>query len=52
MSLRWALVMIYMPSFIKTGSGIEKIDKRDIQRHRQQGDLIRLKRYNCVPVLN
>jgi hypothetical protein len=31
--------MIYIPSFIKTGSAIQKLH---IQTHRQQGDLISL----------
>jgi hypothetical protein len=34
--------MIYIPSFIKTGSGIQKLVGGDSPRHRQQGDLIRL----------
>jgi hypothetical protein len=34
--------MIYIPSFIKTGSGIQKLMRRDIQTHRQQGYLISL----------
>jgi hypothetical protein len=35
--------MIYIPSFIKTGSGIQKLMGRiHIQTHRQHGDLISL----------
>jgi hypothetical protein len=33
--------VIYTPSFIKIGSGIQKLI-RDTQTHRQQGDLISL----------
>jgi hypothetical protein len=33
--------MIYVPSFIKIGSGIPKLIG-DTQTHRQQGDLIRV----------
>jgi hypothetical protein len=29
---------IYIPSFIKTGSGIQKVIGEDIQTHRQHGD--------------
>jgi hypothetical protein len=32
--------MIYIPSFIKTGSGIQKLIRGDTQTHRQHGDLI------------
>jgi hypothetical protein len=32
--------MIYIPNFIKTGSGIQKLG--GIYRHRQQGDLTSL----------
>jgi hypothetical protein len=36
-------VMIYIPSFIKIGSGIQRNEKRgDSQTHRQHGDLISL----------
>jgi hypothetical protein len=34
--------MIYTPSFIKIGSGIQKLLGEDTQAHRQQGDLISL----------
>jgi hypothetical protein len=34
--------MIYIPSFIKTGSGIQKLIGWDIQKHRQHGDRISL----------
>jgi hypothetical protein len=33
-------VMIYIPSLIKIGSGIQKLTGWDIQTHRQQGDNI------------
>jgi hypothetical protein len=33
-------VIIYIPSFINTGSGIQKLMGKDSQRHRQNGDLI------------
>jgi hypothetical protein len=33
--------LIYIPSFIEIGSGIQKL-KGGIYRHRQQGDLIEL----------
>jgi hypothetical protein len=33
---------IYIPSFIKIGSGIKKLIKGDTQTHRQHGDLISL----------
>jgi hypothetical protein len=36
--------MIYVPSFIKIGSGIQKLIVGDSQTHRQHGDLI------CLPV--
>jgi hypothetical protein len=32
--------MIYIPSFIKIGSGIQKLTAGDSQTHRQYGDLI------------
>jgi hypothetical protein len=32
--------MIYIPSFIKIGSGIQKLIGRDTQTNRQHGDLI------------
>jgi hypothetical protein len=34
--------MIYMPSFIKIGSGIQKLIIGDTQRDRQEGDRIYL----------
>jgi hypothetical protein len=34
--------MIYIPSFIKIGSGIQKLLGRDSQTHRQHGDHISL----------
>jgi hypothetical protein len=34
--------MIYIPTFIQTGSGVQKLIRRDSQTHRQQGDLISL----------
>jgi hypothetical protein len=34
--------MIYIPSFINIGSGIQKLVKGIPQTHRQHGDLIRL----------
>jgi hypothetical protein len=34
--------MIYISSFIKIGSGIQKLMGDDTQKHRQQGDLISL----------
>jgi hypothetical protein len=34
--------MTYVPSFIKFGSGIEKLIRRDILTHRQHGDYINL----------
>jgi hypothetical protein len=34
--------MIYIPSFIKIGSAIQKLMGRDTQTHRQNGDRIRL----------
>jgi hypothetical protein len=34
--------MIYVPSFMKNGSGIEKLIGWDSQTHRQHGDLISL----------
>jgi hypothetical protein len=55
--------MIYLPSFTKIGSGIQKLmgGGGDTQRHRQQGDLIslplffenkesRLKRKKYIPL--
>jgi hypothetical protein len=33
---------IYIPGFIKIGSGIQKLIRGDLQTHRQQGDLISL----------
>lgn len=35
-------VMIYTPSFISTGSGIQKVTRRDSQTHRYHGDNISL----------
>jgi hypothetical protein len=35
-------VMIYTPSFIKTGSGIEKLKDGDTQAHKQHSDIISL----------
>jgi hypothetical protein len=32
-------VMIYLPNFIKIGSGVKKIIGEGIYRHRQHGDL-------------
>jgi hypothetical protein len=34
--------IIYIPSFIKIGSGIQKLILGDTQTHRQHGDLISL----------
>jgi hypothetical protein len=34
--------MMYIPSFIKIGSGIRKFIRGDTQTHRQHGDLISL----------
>jgi hypothetical protein len=34
--------MIYIPSFVKIGSGIQKLIGGDMQKHRQRGDLISL----------
>jgi hypothetical protein len=34
--------MIYIPSFIKIGSGIQMMTEGDSQTHRQHGDLISL----------
>jgi hypothetical protein len=34
--------MIYIPSFIKTGSGIQKLIGGDSQTHREHDDLISL----------
>jgi hypothetical protein len=34
--------MIYIPSFIKTGSGISKAEGGDTQTHRRDGDRISL----------
>jgi hypothetical protein len=35
-------VMIYIPSFIKIDSGIQKLKREDTQTHRQHGDLMSL----------
>jgi hypothetical protein len=32
--------MIYIPSFLKIGSGIQKLIREDSQTHRQYGDCI------------
>jgi hypothetical protein len=37
-----SFAVIYIPSFIKTGSGIQKLIGRDSQTHRQYGDCISL----------
>jgi hypothetical protein len=34
--------MIYIPRFIKTGSGIQKLLDGDTHKHRQEGDRISL----------
>jgi hypothetical protein len=34
--------MIYIPSFIQIGPGIQKFIGEDSQTHRQQGDLVAL----------
>jgi hypothetical protein len=34
--------VIYVPSFIKTGLGVQKIIREDSQIHRQHGDSISL----------
>jgi hypothetical protein len=34
--------MIYMPSFVKIGSGTHKLKREDSQTHRQHGELISL----------
>jgi isopenicillin N synthase-like dioxygenase len=34
--------MIYIPSFIKIGSAIQKLIRGDIQTHRKHGDCISL----------
>jgi hypothetical protein len=34
--------MIYIPSFIQIGSGIQKLKGRDSQTHRQHGECISL----------
>jgi hypothetical protein len=34
--------VIYIPSLIKIGSGIQKLIRKDTQVHKQQGDLISL----------
>jgi hypothetical protein len=34
--------MIYIPSFVKNGSGIQTLIAGDTQTHRQRGDRIRL----------
>jgi hypothetical protein len=34
--------VIYVSSFIKSGSGIQKLLGRDAQTHRHQGDIISL----------
>jgi hypothetical protein len=37
--------MIYIPSFLKIGSGIQKLIGEDTQIHREPGDRIRLLLY-------
>jgi hypothetical protein len=37
-----SVAMIYIPSFIKIGSGIQKLMGGDSQTHRQHGDHISL----------
>jgi hypothetical protein len=37
-----SVAVIYMQSFIKIGSGIQKFTWGDIQAHRQDGDFINL----------
>jgi hypothetical protein len=37
-----SVAVIYIPIFIKTGSGIQKMIGRDSQTHRGQGNLISL----------
>jgi hypothetical protein len=37
-----SVTMIYIPSFIKIGSGIQKLIGGDSQTHRQHGDRISL----------
>jgi hypothetical protein len=37
-----SVAMIYIPSFIETGSGIQKLVGGDTQTHRQVGDPISL----------
>jgi hypothetical protein len=37
-----SVAMIYVPSFIKIGSGIQKLIREDTQTHRQDGDRISL----------
>jgi hypothetical protein len=34
--------MIYIPSFVKIGSGIQKLMRGDTQKYRQHGDRISL----------
>jgi hypothetical protein len=40
-----SFAMIYIPSFIKIGSGIQKLIRGDSQRLRRHGDLISLLLY-------
>jgi hypothetical protein len=37
-----AVIHVYIPSFIKIGSGIQKLIKGDSQTHREHGVCIRL----------
>jgi hypothetical protein len=37
-----SVAMIYIPSFIKIGSGIQELTGGDTQTHRQHGDRISL----------
>jgi hypothetical protein len=34
--------MIFLPTFIKTGSALENLDRGDIQIHKQHGDRVSL----------
>jgi hypothetical protein len=40
--MKYAVEMIFIPSFIKIGSGIQKLTWGDTQTHRQHGDVISL----------
>jgi hypothetical protein len=37
-----SFAMIYIPSFMKTGLGIQNVIRGDTQEHRQDGDRISL----------